>query len=383
MNILDKIKSLGKATKIFLISLLAILVVARIAAPHLILKYTNKALCDIDGYCGSVEDIDLSLYRGAYVIKNLKMDVVDNGTNIPFVKVDKIDISVQWKALLQGAVVAEIEFLNPNINIVKANEAEEPQAGQGVDWRVIVKDLVPLSINRLAVKNAKISYKEPKAKPPVDVYIDDIYVTVLNLNNSENKDGNLVSNFELSALALNHAKISGEGGIDPFSKKGSFDINIQLSDLKIPFFNEYIKKALKIDIQEGTFDLYTEVKAKDGQISGYAKPLIKNLEILKIEEERDNKFFENIWEGIVGLFAKAIENNKKEQIASNIILDGSLQNPDLKIFPTIRYLLRNAFIESLKPKIYNIVDFNKDSNLDEDIRNEVVKKIPKEYKKNK
>lgn len=379
MKIIDKIKGLSKGAKIAIISLLVILIAARIAAPYIIIKYVNKTLCDIDGYCGKIEDVDLCLIRGAYVIEGLELNQVENDIETPFVEVKEIDISVQWKALLQGAIVAEIEFLEPNINFVKEKGEAEVQAGQGADWREVVKDLVPLSINRLAIINGKVSYKEPEADPAVDMYLDKIDVTVTNLNNSANEKGKLVSDFNLKAFALNHATLSGTGAIDPFNKNGSFDLNFQLSDLRIKEFNDYLKKAINVDVEEGTFNLYTEIKANNGQVSGYAKPLIKNLKFLKLPEEKDNNFFNKIWEGVLDITANIFQNNKKdEQIASNIVIKGSLQKPGVEIFTTIRYLLRNAFIEGLKPNLYNIVNFDEDNNLRKEIANEVTKKEPRQ-----
>lgn len=383
MSLIEKIKRLNKGVKITIISLLIILIAARVAAPYLIVKYVNKTLCgDIEGYCGSIEDVDLSLIRGAYVIQGIELNQLDNNIEIPFVAVDEVDISLQWKALFKGAIEAEIEFLKPNINIAKEKNTEEIQAGQGVDWRKVVKELVPISINRLAVIDGKISYKEPDAEPKVDIYLDDINVEVTNLSNADNMEGTLISDIKLNAFALNHAAITGEGRVDPFSEKGSFDINVQLSDLKIKEFNEYIRKAIKVDVQKGTFDLYTEVKADNGKLSGYAKPLVKNLSFLELPEEKNNKFFNKIWEGVLDITANVFQNNKdEEQIASNIVINGSLQSPDVEVFTTIRYLLRNAFIEGLKPKLYNIVDFEKENDLTKEIANEVVKNKEKDNKK--
>lgn len=378
MKLMDKIKGLSKGVKIAIVSLIVILIAARVAAPCVIVKYVNKTLCgDIAGYCGKIEDVDLCLIRGAYVIEGIALKQVENDIQTPFVAIDEVDISIQWKALLQGAIVAEIEFIKPVINVVKT-KGEEVQAGQGADWRQVVKDLVPLSINRLAVIDGKVSYKEPDADPKVDIYLDNIDVIVTNLNNSANEEGKLVSDLELSAFALNHAFISADGAIDPFNKNGSFDINLQLSELEIKTFNDYIKKAINVDVQEGTFDLYTEMKAKDGQLSGYAKPLIKNLNFLELPEEKENNFFNKIWEGVLDITVNVLQNNKEEeQVASNIVINGSLQKPAVEIFTSIRYLFRNAFIEGLKPKLYNIVDFGKDNDLTEDIAEEEIGKDKK------
>ena len=364
MNIKSKIKTFGKGTWISLSILIILIIALRIAAPFLIKNYANKVLCeDIKGYCGSIEDVDLNLYRGAYVIEGVILDEVENNIKTPFVTISKIDISVEWKALLKGAIVGEIEFLEPTINFVKKPGEEEIQAGQDVDWRKTVKDLVPLKINRLAIINGNLKYLEPDAEPVIDLGINQLNLEVTNLNNANNTDGSLVSDFKLTALALNAAPVEATGGIDPFNENGSFDFDFKLENLDITYFNDYLKKYIKVDAETGTFNLFAEVKAKNGDFTGYIKPVINDLKILDIGNENNKNFFVGVWEGIVGLTVRIFENNKKDQVATDIPIEGSLSNPDFQLWPSIRYLFRNAFIQALRPKVGHIVHYNEDINI--------------------
>ena len=63
-----------KTLLISLGALLVILIAFRIALPYIVLNYVNRQLTLIDGYYGHVDDIDISLYRGAYTIKSHKAD---------------------------------------------------------------------------------------------------------------------------------------------------------------------------------------------------------------------------------------------------------------------------------------------------------------------
>jgi len=89
-----------------LIAIVALLIIIRLILPYVVLKYVNNKLAGLEDYYGHVEDIDLSLYRGAYVIKDLKIlkteKVGKKIDSIPFFKTPVIDLSVQWKALLKG-----------------------------------------------------------------------------------------------------------------------------------------------------------------------------------------------------------------------------------------------------------------------------------------
>src|SRR4051812_32088687 len=49
------------------------LIIFRLFLPLIVKNYVNKVLAHIPGYHGWVDDIDISLYRGAYVINGLHL----------------------------------------------------------------------------------------------------------------------------------------------------------------------------------------------------------------------------------------------------------------------------------------------------------------------
>jgi hypothetical protein len=74
----------------------------------------------MDGYYGHVEDVDLSLYRGAYKIKNIYLNKVDKQKNqSPIFSARLIDLSVEWKALLHGSVVGEATLVQPKLAFIQ------------------------------------------------------------------------------------------------------------------------------------------------------------------------------------------------------------------------------------------------------------------------
>ncbi|HKJ78584.1 MAG TPA: hypothetical protein VKA10_03570, partial [Prolixibacteraceae bacterium] len=101
---------------------IGLLLAFRIALPFLVKNYVNKTLDGLDGYTGSVSDVDLNLFRGAYVIDSLNIKMTGDTIPIPFVSIPKTDISVHWRALFDGAIVGEIIFTQPDINFAKTSD---------------------------------------------------------------------------------------------------------------------------------------------------------------------------------------------------------------------------------------------------------------------
>ncbi|GAK89077.1 hypothetical protein JCM19297_3601 [Nonlabens ulvanivorans] len=52
--------------------------------PYYVRDELNKTLADIPGYYGHIDDVGISLYRGAYQLNGLYLDKVDSKTQTPF-----------------------------------------------------------------------------------------------------------------------------------------------------------------------------------------------------------------------------------------------------------------------------------------------------------
>lgn len=149
----------------FLIVLAIALIGGRIYLPYYVTDYANKTLANIPGYTGSVSDVDIALWRGAYVIHDLKILKKTKGIPVPFVDIKKTDLSIQWGALFKGAVVGDVTLYNPIVNFAVSQSGQTAQTGTDTDWTKPINDLMPLDINFLEIDNGKISYRDFSASP--------------------------------------------------------------------------------------------------------------------------------------------------------------------------------------------------------------------------
>src|SRR6187431_3692807 len=145
------LKNMSKKKKIVTITLSVIviaLVIFRLLLPTIAKNYLNKTLADMGEYSGHVEDVDIWLIRGAYVINGLEINKTTGKIPVPFLIAPKIDLSVEWKALFKGAVKAEVKFIDPELNFVAGPTKETSQTGAGTDWTEPLDKLLPIEINR-------------------------------------------------------------------------------------------------------------------------------------------------------------------------------------------------------------------------------------------
>src|SRR6478735_5117265 len=132
-----------KTWYIILGSLLVLLVAFRIALPYILLKFVNRELTRIDGYYGHVNDIDVALLRGAYTIKDIRLDKTGGKIPVPFFSANIIDLSIEWRAIFQCALVGEIVVEQPKLNFVKGPTKQTTQTKIDKDWTKVVDTLLP------------------------------------------------------------------------------------------------------------------------------------------------------------------------------------------------------------------------------------------------
>jgi hypothetical protein len=308
-----------------------VLLAVRVAMTPLLLRFVNQKLDELPEYQGRIADVDLHIIRGAYRIDSLVLEKRSGKIKVPFFKARAVDLSIEWKALLKGALVGEIEVLGPELNFVQAPPGAGPKAkreqGQtGIDaaWTDKVKDLFPFEINRFRIREGQVHYRaNPKDLP---------------------------SEFHATGRAMGHAGLKVDMKLAPLADDPTFDLNAELTGLKLPELNDFFKAYAKVDVEGGTFNLYTEAAAADGRFKGYVKPLMKDLKILDSDDADDGPL-KLMWEAAVAGVTELLENQPKDQTATQIPLAGSFENPKAGIWPTVGSLLRNAFLQALRPSL--------------------------------
>lgn len=343
-----------KIIALSLLSVMAVLIAARVALPFVVTDYVNRVLDRIDGYSGSISDVDIHLYRGAYTIHNLKIFKDQGNIPVPFVDIAVTDFSVEWGALFKGAIVGEVVMNTPKLNFATGRSGAS-QTGTDADWTRPIKDLMPLDINRAEINNGVIAYKDFGANPPVDLSITDLNGVVRNLRNVEDKNLALPSHFEGSGRSIGGGELRVVGDTNILKRIPDFDIDAKLEGVSLPAINSYSNDYAGIDFADGTLHIYSELAVKDGQVTGYVKPLARNVTLL--DSEQDDDPFNYIWESLASVVIEIFENQPTDQFATRVELEGNLNDPETNFWSTLGGIINNAFVRAFTPGTDGTIDF--------------------------
>ena len=345
-----------KIIYIILGSLLVALIVCRIMLPGILLRYVNRQLSLIKGYSGHVRDIDVALIRGAYTIRDLRLDKTDGKIPVPFFSAKAIDLSVEWRALFHGSVVAEIEVQHPILNFAKGPTEATSQTKIDKSWTEVIDHLIPFKLNRFEIFDGEIHYRDYYSDPKVDIFTHNVHVLAENLSNAKHQKELLPSTAEATAdiyggTASLHMKLNA------LNKDATFEAKAELVKLDITKLNNFLQAYGNFDVKQGEISIYTEAAAKDNIIKGYTKPIIKDLKVINWKEDKDHPL-KLAYKAVISAVTWVFKNHSKDQLATRAEFEGNLKDPDINVWYIVGQLLRNAFIQALYPSLENSININ-------------------------
>lgn len=342
----------------FLLGCLVLVVLLRIILPYIVLFYANKKLSTLDGYFGHIKDIDIALFRGAYIIKDIYIEKVNasQGTRTPFFSSPRIDLSVEWKALFDRKIVGKVEFERPILQYTLHKTIGKTAEKDSTDFIQLMKDFMPLRINRFLVTDGQIHYIDEHSRPFVDVPLTRIFILGKGLTNESVATNELPASIEMNGYLYN-GYLTVNVKLDPLKKEPTFDLDGKLTQTDLIYLNSFFTAYGNFDLKKGTMSVYTEFAARDQEFKGYVKPLVKDLDIVQFNKEEGNPL-QITWEAFIGSTAEIFQNQPKGRLGSKVPIEGKFKHPEVHIIDAILSILKNAFIKALQPSIDHSVNIN-------------------------
>ena len=319
----------------------------------------NTTLDNIAGYSGSIDDLEVHLYQGTYLVTGVEMEKSKEKLDLPFITIEKMAHSIQWRVLFQGSVVGEVDLQKPVVHFAGAAKERNRQTGEEVDWTKPLKKILPVKINRFNISDGTVVYHDFSSTPVVDISLKQIKLSATNISNVEDVNKLLPSSLKASAVSIGGGKLTVESRFNPLKRVPDVDLNLKFEEVSLPALNNFLEAYLNVDAESGTFFLYSEIVVRDGSLSGYIKPILTHVSLVNLGDGTNNTL-DNIWEMVVGTLAEFFENQPEDQLATKVLLEGDLNAPDTAFFTSIWNVFRNAFIEAFTKNTDGTIKFKKE-----------------------
>jgi hypothetical protein len=135
-----------------------------------------------------------------------------------------------------------------------------------------------------------------------------------------------------------------------------FQLKLRATDIDLPQLNDFSAAYGKFDFKAGSGDLVIEASAEDGQLSGYIKPLLRNVEVFDWQQDvanQDKGLLRGLWEALVGGGETLLKNQRKNQFATRVELSGNVRQQNISALQAFLAILRNGFVEAFTTQFEN------------------------------
>ena len=104
------------------------------------------------------------------------------------------------------------------------------------------------------------------------------------------------------------------------------------------------------DVAAGVLSVYSEVSVKDGAITGYVKPLFRDVHVgANGAEEEPKTLGRRLYQGVVSAASKILKNRPRREVATVVTISGRVDRPRFSVLEAVGHLLQNAFFKAILP----------------------------------
>jgi hypothetical protein len=333
------------------VTVIVLLLAARLALPYVVKRQINAKLESIPGYVGHVDDIRIHLWRGAYSLHGIAINRNENNVREPFFLAKSIDFSVAWRELVHRKVVADFVVDRPQVVFVKGTTKAESTTDTDERWVEVIQKIFPIDIQYVEINDGVLRYLDKTREPQVDVFVKNMHAFATGLRNRPGEVGEeMPARIFVEGDTLGAGKLRLMLAADPLAAQPHFHLSMKVDSLNLPALNESMKAYANVDVGKGTFRMAGEMAGKDGGFQGYVKPFFEDLDFRNLEDKHRG-LGSRLWERIVAGMAWLVKNKSRDQVATRIPFQGRFGDPQIGLWRTIANVFRHGFIRAFNPTV--------------------------------
>ncbi|HVT34310.1 MAG TPA: DUF748 domain-containing protein [Nevskiaceae bacterium] len=216
----------------------------------------------------------------------------------------------------------------------------------------MLENLLPIRLDEVQVADGEVTFHNFISNPPVDLHATGVQAVVTNLTNVRGQ-GRRPAEFKARAAILGEAPMETSARFDPFGHFDDFAFEVKVTRIELPRLNDLLRAYALLDVKAGEGEFVMQLDAAHGRVSGYAKPLFHDIEVLNPKEDVKNplKF---AWKTVAATLINIFKNHKHDQFGTRIPIEGPIDQPKTSALAAIGGILHNAFVQAFKPEFEDL-----------------------------
>jgi uncharacterized protein DUF748 len=227
-------------------------------------------------------------------------------------------------------------------------EAEQAAARKTVRaaQRVSNNPELRLRADKINIVKSNFDFVNAEASPDYRLFLADVEFRLRNFTNHLT-EGTTVG--KLTGKFMGEGEAAVDATFRPEHDGPDFDLAVRIEPTPMRSMNNLWRAYGNFDVTGGLFSFYSELQVKNGALSGYVKPLFKEVDVYDARQDKDKNIFRQLYEGVIGGISWLLENQPRDEVATVVAVSGKLENPQTNTLETITGLIQNAFFKSILP----------------------------------
>jgi uncharacterized protein DUF748 len=253
----------------------ALIVAADVLLDEPLRQQTERRMNErLQGYHVTLRHLDFHVIGLSVDLEDLVV-LQDAHPDPPVARIPRLSASVQWRALLHRAVVADFRFTRPVVYVNLEHFQQEAKDEVPVEkrgWQEALEAIYPFKINQLKVVEGQITYEDRGPAPPLE--LSHVNFVVRNIRNVASPEDTYPSTLHLEARVFDKGKLWLDGRAD-FMATPHLGVraNIRLDDITLAYIKP-VAAHYHLDVEGGTLAAAGTVEyAPDGATLGHLQEL--------------------------------------------------------------------------------------------------------------
>ena len=169
----------------------------------------------LKGYTAHVGKLDFHPFGFSLDLEDLVL-TQDAHPDPPVARIRRLSASVEWRALLSGKLVGDVEIVEPkvNLNLAQARaEAKDPVPVEKRGWQEALEAIYPLKINTFVIRRGELVYTDEEG-PFAPLTLRELELEASNIRNVRSKERTYPSAVHLTASVFERGKLKVDGNAD-------------------------------------------------------------------------------------------------------------------------------------------------------------------------
>lgn len=229
----------------------------------------------------------------------------------------------------------------------KGKDMQRAKKGAGEAKKAHQDPALMLKVQRGKILHSEVGFVNQSASPEYRVFMADMNAGLENVSNRVSEGTGVV---KVTGKFMGSGPTVASGTFRPEKPTPDFDLNIRIIKTKLRSLNNVFRAHGNLDLQEGMFAFFSEIKVKDGKVDGYVRPFLKDVDVYDPAQDRNKSTLNKAYQAIVGGVASIFKNDEpRNEVATDTDVSGPVDNPQAHTWQLVGNLVQNAFFEALKP----------------------------------